>query len=882
MQHTLEGTLQPKNYEDRLYKEWEEKGYFKPSVDKSKKPYTIVIPPPNITGKLHMGHALDDTIQDMLIRYKRMSGYNALWVPGSDHAAIATEAKIVAKLKEEGLTKEDLGREGFLKRAWEWKEEYGGAIQKQIRKLGCSCDWEHERFTMDEGLSEAVMTVFVNLYRKGLIYKGNRMINWCPYCKTSISDAEVEFEEEGTHLWHIRYPIKGEEGRYMIVATTRPETMLGDTGVAVHPEDERYQDVIGKTVVLPIMNKEIPIIADAFVEKEFGTGAVKLTPCHDKNDYESGMRHGLEMVELFDENGIMGSLVPELEGMDIYEARKKIVQMLEEQGYLVKIEDYTHNVGKCYRCHHTIEPKISDQWFVKMEELAKPANEAVRNKMIQFIPEKYAKTYFNWMDNPQDWCISRQIWWGHRIPAYYCEECDNMMVEMEAPKVCDQCGSTHIHQDTDTLDTWFSSALWPFSTLGWPHNTEDFNYFFPTATLVTGYDIIFFWVARMIFSSLEHTGKIPFENIFIHGIVRDSQGRKMSKSLGNGIDPIEIIDQYGTDSLRFSLILGISPGNDIRYMPEKLEAASNFANKLWNASKFVLMNLEDAQEAVLQKEPIQIEKLHYMDKWILDRMNTLVKEVTQNLDNFDLGVATQKIYDFIRNEFCDWYIELVKPCLYQTENARRVEVQKVLNTVLKTALQLLHPVMPFITEEIYTKLYHEDASIMISKWPEYKPEYEFAIDTEKAIEMQQLITGVRNIRSQLNVVPSKKTKVILVSKGDRAWLEESKDFLPKMVFAEDIVLQDTKEGIPDNAMSVLTNHVELYIPFQELVDIEAEKQRLQGEKTKLEAEITRASKMLSNPGFVSKAPQAKIAEEQAKLEKYKALLETVEERLQSM
>ena len=829
-----------------------------------------------------MGHALDDTIQDILIRYKRMSGYNALWIPGSDHAAIATEAKIVAKLKDEGINKEDLGREGFLEKAWEWKAEYGGTIQKQIRKLGCSCDWEHERFTLDKGLSEAVTTVFINLFRKGLIYKGNRMINWCPYCKTSISDAEVEFEEEPTHLWHLRYPVKGEEGRYIIVATTRPETMLGDTGVAVHPEDERYQDLIGKTVVLPIMNKEIPIVADAFVEKEFGTGAVKLTPSHDKNDYESGMRHGLEMVEVFDENGIMGNLVPELAGMDIYEAREKIVEMLEKAGALVKIEDYTHNVGKCYRCHHTIEPKISNQWFVKMEELAKPAIDVVKNKTVKFIPERFDKTYFNWMENIQDWCISRQLWWGHRIPAYYCEECQNMMVQADAPKVCDQCGSTKVHQDEDTLDTWFSSALWPFSTLGWPNKNEEYDYFFPTATLVTGYDIIFFWVARMIFSSLEHTGKIPFENVFIHGIVRDSQGRKMSKSLGNGIDPIEIIEQYGTDALRFSLILGISPGNDIRYMPEKLEAASNFANKLWNASKFVLMNLEDASEQALVNEPIQLEKLNYMDKWILDRANTLVKEVTQNLDNFELGVATQKIYDFIRNEFCDWYIELVKPCLYQKENERRVEVQKVLNEVLKIALKLLHPVMPFITEEIYTKLYHEDASIMISKWPEFKDAYCFPEEAQKAIQMQDLITGVRNIRSNLNVVPSKKTKVILVSKEDTKWLEESEDFLPKMVFAEEIIMQNNKEGIPENAMSVLGSQVELYIPFQDLVDVEAEKQRLAGEKEKLEAEIARASKMLSNPGFVAKAPKAKIEEEEAKLEKYKALLATVEERIQSL
>ena len=667
--HTLESKFNPKDFEDKIYKNWEESGYFKPSEDKSKKPYTIVIPPPNITGKLHMGHALDETIQDLLIRYKRMQGYNTLWLPGTDHAAIATEAKVVAKLKEEGISKEDLGREEFLNRAWEWKKEYGGIIINQIKKLGCSCDWDRERFTMDEGLSNAVKHVFVELYNKGLIYKGKKMINWCPYCKTSISDAEVEYEEEPTHLWHIKYKVKGEENRYVIVATTRPETMLGDTGVAVHPADERYKDLVGKTVILPIMNKEIPVVADEFVEKEFGTGAVKLTPAHDPNDYESGERHGLEVVEVFDETGKMNDLVPEYEGMDLYEAREKIVEKLKEIGALVKIEDYTHNVGKCYRCHHRIEPKISEQWFVKMDTLAKPAIDAVRNGEVKFIPERFDKTYFNWMENIRDWCISRQLWWGHRIPAYYCKECGNMQVSESEITKCNKCGSKNIEQDDETLDTWFSSALWPFSTLGWPEQTEDFKYFYPTDTLVTGYDIIFFWVARMIFSAIEHTGKAPFKNVFIHGIVRDSQGRKMSKSLGNGIDPIEVIDKYGTDALRFSLILGISPGNDIRYMPEKLEAASNIANKLRNASKFVLGNLENYKE--IEFKDIK-DDLTYADKWILSKLNVLVAEITNNIDGFELGVFAQKIYDFIWNEFCDWYIEMVKPRLYNENDKTKL------------------------------------------------------------------------------------------------------------------------------------------------------------------------------------------------------------------
>ena len=752
--------MNQKDVKNKMYKNWEKKRYFKPSEDKSKKPYTIVIPPPNITGKLHMGHALDETIQDLLIRYKRMQGYNALWLPGTDHAAIATEAKVVAKLKEEGTSKEELGREEFLKRAWEWKKEYGGIIINQIKKLGCSCDWDRERFTMDEGLSNAVKHVFVDLYNKGLIYKGKKMINWCPYCKTSISDAEVEYEEEPTHLWHIRYKVKGEENRYVVVATTRPETMLGDTGVAVHPADERYKDLVGKKVILPIMNKEIPVVADEFVEKEFGTGAVKLTPAHDPNDYESGERHGLEVVEVFDENGKMNDLVPEYAGMDIYEAREKIVEKLKEIGALVKIEDYTHNVGKCYRCHHSIEPKISEQWFVKMEPLAKPAIDAVRNGDVKFIPERFDKTYFNWMENIRDWCISRQLWWGHRIPAYYCKDCGNMQVSENEVTKCNKCGSTNIEQDDETLDTWFSSALWPFSTLGWPEQTEDFKYFYPTDTLVTAYDIIFFWVARMIFSAIEHTGQVPFKNVFIHGIVRDSQGRKMSKSLGNGIDPIEVIDKYGTDALRFSLILGISPGNDIRYMPEKLEAASNFANKLWNASKFVLGNLENYKEIEFK----DIEKsLTYSDKWILSKLNKLVLDITNNIDGFELGVFAQKIYDFIWNEFCDWYIEMVKPRLYNEEDKTKLAAQYTLNKVLADSLKLLHPIMPFITEEIYTKLYNNDESIMISKWPEYSKNVDFDKEELAVEELKNIITGIRNIRVQRNIHPSKKSKLIFVT-----------------------------------------------------------------------------------------------------------------------
>ena len=874
-EHKLEDKFNPKNFEEEIYKRWEEKEYFKPSADKTKKPYTIVIPPPNITGKLHMGHALDETLQDILIRYKRMEGYNCLWLPGTDHAAIATEVKIVEKLKQQGIEKKNLTREQFLEKAWEWKKEYGGTILNQLKKLGCSCDWSRERFTMDEGLSNAVKYVFIKLYEKGLIYKGKRMINWCPSCNTSISDAEVEFEEEPTHLWHIRYKVKDED-KYLIVATTRPETMLGDTGVAVHPEDERYKDLVGKKVILPIMNKEIPIVADDFVEKEFGTGAVKLTPAHDPNDYAASQRHNLEIIEVFDENWKMGNLVPEYKGLDIYEARKRIVEKLQEIGALVKIEDYTHNVGKCYRCHHTIEPKISEQWFVKMKPLAEPAIKAVKDGKTRFIPERFDKIYYNWMDNIQDWCISRQLWWGHRIPAYYCTKCNNIMVTESIPHKCEKCGNTEFTQDEDTLDTWFSSALWPFSTLGWPEQTEDLKYFYPTSTLVTGYDIIFFWVARMIFSAIEHTGEVPFKDVFIHGIVRDSLGRKMSKSLGNGIDPLEIIEKYGTDALRFSLVLGISPGNDIRYMPEKLESAANFANKLWNASKFVLGNLEEIDYDAMP------QKLCYEDKWILSKLNKLIKETTINLNNYDLGVWTQKVYDFIWGEFCDWYIEMVKPRLYDKENKTREAAQYTLNKVLGDSLKLLHPIMPFITEEIYTKLYNNDESIMISSWPQYSEEFNFAKEEKQIEKIKQIIIGIRNIRTNMNVHPAKKSTLIFVTENDKEMIINSQEFIKKLGFADKIIVQGNKNNIPQNAMSVLSEELEVYLPFDELVDIEEEKKRLQGEKQKLEAEVERASKMLSNPGFVNKAPENKIKEEKEKLERYKQMLENVEERLSKL
>ena len=872
----LEDKFTPKDFEDDLYKNWEEKGYFKPLDDKTKKPYTIVIPPPNITGKLHMGHALDETYQDILIRYKRMCGYNALWVPGTDHAAIATEVKIVEKMKEEGISKEDLGREEFLKRAWEWKREYGGTISKQLRKLGSSCDWSRERFTMDEGLSKAVLTVFENLYNKGYIYRGKRMITWCPSCHTSLSDAEVEYEDEDTHLWHIRY--SAPDGSYsVVVATTRPETMFGDTAVAVHPDDERYKDLVGKTVVLPIMNKEIPIIADEFVEKEFGTGVVKITPAHDPNDYEAGLRHNLPIVDVFDEDYNMNDLVPEYKGMDTISARKKVVEQLEKMGVLVKIEDYKHSVGTCYRCHSKVEPKISEQWFVRMKELAEPAIKAVQNGDVKFIPERFDKTYFNWMENIKDWCISRQLWWGHRIPAYYCDDCKEMMVSKTAPTKCSKCGSTHLHQDEDTLDTWFSSALWPFSTLGWPENTEDFKYFYPTSTLITGYDIIFFWVARMIFSGIEHTGEVPFKNVLFHGIVRDSQGRKMSKSLGNGIDPLDVIDKYGTDALRFALTLGISPGNDIRYSDEKLESAGNFANKIWNASKFVLMNLEQIDE--LDDNP---NHFTYEDKWILNKLNNVVKEVRVNFENFDFGVALQKIYDFTWDEFCDWYIEMCKPRLYNKDDKTRNAAGYVLNKVLGDCLKLLHPFMPFVTEKIYLQLPGSDETIMLSSFPEVDSKINFEIEEEAVEQIKEMIVGIRNVRNNMNVHPSRKAKLIVVTNDLKGAIESSEGYIKKLGFGEEIILQDNKDNIPQNAVSVVTAKIALYMPFEDLVDLEEERQRLEKEKEKILKDKSIFDGMLSNPGFIAKAPEAKIAEAKEKQAKFEDMLKAIEERMNGL
>jgi len=874
--HKLMDKYDPKQFEQKLYKEWDEKGYFKPSMDKAKPSYSIVMPPPNVTGKLHMGHALDAAIQDLFIRYKRMQGYNTLWLPGTDHSALSTEAKIVAQMKEEGLKKSDIGRAKFLDRAWDWTKLYGGTIVSQQKMLGCSCDWSRARFTLDEGLSKAVYTAFKRLYDKGYIYKGKRMINYCTGCHTSISDAEIEYKEEATHLWHIKYQVKDSD-EYLVVATTRPETMLGDTAVAVNPKDERLKHLIGKTCILPIMNKEIPIIGDRFVEMEFGTGAVKVTPAHDMNDYQAGLDHDLPVIEVFDENLVMNDLHPDFAGMNIYDARTKIVERLQEIGALIKIENYTHNVAKCDRCHSTIEPRISDQWFVKMSELAKPAIEAVKNDDVKFIPKRYEKTFFNWMNNIKDWCISRQIWWGHQLPVYYCEDCGEIVVLDKTPDKCPKCGCTKFTRDEDTLDTWFSSALWPFSTLGWPNeNAEDYKTFYPTDTLVTGYDIIQAWVSRMIYSGLEYTGKKPFDNVFIHGIVRDSQGRKMSKSLGNGVDPLDVINEYSTDALRFSLILGITAGNDIRYMPEKLESSSNFANKLWNASKFVLMNLEDYDGIYDEKD------LCKEDKWILSKLNTLVKEVTNNIDNFDIGVSTQKIYDFIWNEFCDWYIEICKTRLYDKTSTTRKAAQFTLNKVLQDSLKLLHPVMPFITEEIYTKLYNDDETIMTAEWPKFEEKYAFQKEEQEIEKLKDVIIGIRNIRNNMNVHPSRKSKLIVVTENYKNLINESESILNKLGFAESIELKNNKNGIPSNAVSVVTDGIEVFMPFEDLVDLEAEKERLQNEKTKLESEVARATKMLSNPGFVNKAPEAKINEEKAKLVKYQEMLDSVNERLKNI
>jgi valyl-tRNA synthetase len=889
----LKEKYNPKDFEDELYQRWEEKGYFKPSMDKTKESYCIMMPPPNVTGKLHMGHALDDTIQDILIRFKRMQGYNTLWLPGSDHASISTEMKVVQKLKEEGKTKQDLGREKFLEEAWDWTKLYGGTIQEQQRKLGCSCDWERRRFTLDEGMSDAVLEEFINLYKQGYIYKGTRMVNWCPNCHTAISDAEVEYKEEASHLWHLRYKIKG-ENRYVEVATTRPETMLGDTAVAVNPEDKRYTDIVGKTCIVPIVNREIPIIADEFVETEFGTGCVKITPAHDPNDYQAGLKHKLEFIEVFDDKTIMGDLMPEVKGMKAIEARKIIVKKLEELGALVSIEDYTHNVGKCERCKTTIEPRISEQWFVKMKELAKPAIEAVKKDDVKFVPKRYEKTYFNWMENIQDWCISRQLWWGHQIPAYYCEECGHINVAKSAPNKCEKCGSDKLHQDPDTLDTWFSSALWPFSTLGWPNKeSEDLKTFYPTNVLVTGYDIIFFWVARMIFSGLYAMGEKPFSDVLIHGIVRDSQGRKMSKTLGNGVDPIEVINQYGADSLRFSVLSGTTMGNDIRYMPEKLEQASNFANKIWNAAKFIIMNRPSEEEILkFKKENYDKERhiykegsLKLSDEWILNKLNKLILEITNNIENYDLGVALDKIYNFMWNEFCDWYIEMAKVRLYGEDEKEKVQVSYVLNEVFTNCLKLLHPFMPFITSEIYDNLVsYEDKELMVSSWPtidlsEDNLSFKYDKQEETIEKIKEIIVEIRNIRNTKNIHPTKKSELILVTEKYEKELKEAEGILLKLGFANKAKIQKDKTGIPEDAIKILTDGIELYMPLEGLVNLEEERKRLEVEKLRLEGEVARCEKMLSNPGFVNKAPEAKVKEEKEKLEKYKKMLEKVMESL---
>ncbi len=877
----LKEKYNPKDFEDRLYEHWEKEGYFKPSMDKNKKSYCIMMPPPNVTGKLHMGHALDDTIQDILIRFKRMQGYNTLWLPGSDHASISTEMKVVQKLKAEGKTKYDLGREKFIEEAWEWTRIYGGTIQEQQKKLGCSCDWDRRRFTLDEGLSDAVLTQFINLYNKGLIYKGKRMVNWCTNCNTSISDAEVEYQEEESHLWHIRYQVKGEDN-YIIIATTRPETMLGDTAIAVHPEDERYKNLVGKTCILPIMNKEIPIIADSFVEKEFGTGAVKITPAHDMNDYQAGLRHNLEVVEVFDENFKMGNLVPEYQGMELVEARKHIVEKLKEIGALVKEEEYTHNVGKCERCKHTIEPKISEQWFVKMKELAEPAIEVVKKDIVKFVPKRYEKTYFNWLENIQDWCISRQLWWGHQIPAYYCEKCGEIHVAKEKPEKCKKCGADELKQDPDTLDTWFSSALWPFSTLGWPNEeAQDLKTFYPTNVLVTGYDIIFFWVARMVFSGLDVMKEKPFNDVLIHGIVRDSQGRKMSKTLGNGVDPIEVIDEYGADALRFSVLSGTTMGNDIRYMPEKLDQAANFANKIWNAAKFVISNIPNEEkvkkfcEKVYNKETNEYNPEYLMieDKWILNKLDKLVVEITRNMENYDLGIALDKIYNFIWNEFCDWYIEMVKTRIYSENEETKVVVSDILNHVLRTCMKLLHPFMPFVTSEIYANLVqYGNNELMVSKWPKTRENFAFDKEEEIIEKIKTIIVEIRNIRASKNIHPSKKATLIFVSEKYQNEIQQAKEFLLKLGFGSEVIIKDSKDGITEEAIQILTDGIELYMPLEGLIDKEEERKRQEEERAKLKQEIARCEKMLSNPGFMNKAPQAKIEEEKAKLEKYKAML----------
>lgn len=904
MNKELAKTYDPKGIEDKLYDKWMEKKYFHAEVDRSKKPFTIVIPPPNITGQLHMGHALDNTMQDILIRFKRMQGYNALWQPGTDHASIATEVKIIEKLKEEGIDKNDLGRDGFLERAWEWKKEYGGRIIEQLKKLGSSCDWERERFTMDEGCNQAVTEVFCKMHEKGWIYKGSRIINWCPVCNTSISDAEVEYEEQAGHFWHIKYPLMDENGQastteFLEFATTRPETMLGDTAVAVNPEDDRYKHLIGRKVLLPIINREIPIVEDSYVDMEFGTGVVKITPAHDPNDFEVGKRHGLPEINIMNDDATINANGGKFEGMDRYEARAAIVKELEEMGLLVKIEDYSHNVGTHDRCKTTIEPLIKKQWFVKMDELIKPAVKAVADGEIKLVPERMEKTYFNWTDNIRDWCISRQLWWGHRIPAYYCDKCKETIVSKEMPGVCPKCGCEHFTQDPDTLDTWFSSALWPFSTLGWPEKTEDLDYFYPTDVLVTGYDIIFFWVIRMIFSGYEQMGEKPFHTVLFHGLIRDAQGRKMSKSLGNGIDPLEIIDQYGADALRLTLITGNAPGNDMRFYYERVEASRNFANKVWNASRFIMMNMENNEAGDRERtsgaadnaQPgsangaFALTTLEPVDKWILSKLNNLIKEATDNMENYELGIAVQKVYDFIWDEFCDWYIEMVKPRLYNSDDKTSQNAALwTLKTVLINALKLLHPYMPFITEEIFCSLQSEEDSIMISSWPEYKKEWSFA-EEEKDIEtIKEAVRSIRNVRTQMNVSPGRKAKVFVVSeeKSILATFNEGKLFFASLAYASEVVMQQDKQGIAEDAVSVVIPGATLYIPFAELVDISQEIERLRKEEKRLEGELARVNGMLNNEKFISKAPETKIAEEKEKLEKYTQMHEQIRMRLQQL
>ena len=877
MSKELAKTYDPKGIEDRLYQKWLDNKYFHAEVDRSKKPFTIVMPPPNVTGQLHMGHALDNTMQDILIRYKRMQGYEALWQPGTDHAAIATEVKVIAKLKEQGIEKEDIGREEFLKHAWAWKDEYGSRIINQLKKLGASADWDRERFTMDEGCSKAVEEVFMRLYKKGFIYKGSRIINWCPVCQTSISDAEVEHVDQEGHFWHINYPIVGEEGKFVEIATTRPETLLGDTAVAVNPEDERYKHLIGKMLKLPLTDREIPVIADAYVDKEFGTGCVKITPAHDPNDFEVGKRHNLPEINILKDDGTINEKGGKYAGMDRYEARKAMVAELDAQGLLVKVVPHTHSVGTHDRCHTTVEPMIKQQWFVKMEEMAKPAIEALKKGDLNFVPDRFDKTYLNWLENIHDWCISRQLWWGHRIPAYYCDDCGEIVVAKEMPEKCPKCGCTHLTQDPDTLDTWFSSALWPFSTLGWPDKTPELEYFYPTDVLVTGYDIIFFWVIRMVFSALEQTGEVPFHHVLIHGLVRDSLGRKMSKSLGNGIDPLEIIDQYGADALRLTLMTGNAPGNDMRFYMERVEASRNFANKVWNASRFIMMNLEKAEVP----ETIHTKDLTGADKWILSKVNTLAKEVTDLLDKYELGIAVQKVYDFIWEEFCDWYIEMVKPRLYSETDTTKAAALWTLKTVLGNALKLLHPYMPFITEEIYCTRCPEEESIMISKWPEYTEEWNFQKEEQEVETIKEAVRAIRNVRTGMNVPPSKKAQVYVVSEDEevRGIFENGRIFFATLGYASEVHVQADKAGIGEDAVSAVIHKAVIYMPFAELVDIEKEIERLKKEEERLTKELARVNGMLGNEKFVSRAPQAKIDEEKGKLKKYSEMMEQVKERL---